>query len=192
MAEDDRTNSSSKLQKLTLQRCSKSITIKKTLRNNIEPACGSKDCSVIRRSFSEPLMLHISSSLSDEENSTLCVSIYGGYDASEILPFLVISSTGDGLIDDTDTLCRHNIHFMVDCCENWTNTLNISTNSSSGVHGKRSSGSGSGRRRRRYNHLSPSQGFQVTCLNLKDESSQSLEGVYDKYFSIVKRAKKGA
>jgi len=84
---------------------------------------------------------------------------------TEILPYLLISTTGDGLLEDEEYLRQSNIVFVVNCCEQ---------TSSQG---------------RKGTHLMEKRDFTLLYLDLKDNSTQSLTSAFEKFFPIVEKAK---
>jgi hypothetical protein len=95
-----------------------------------------------------------------------CMSLTHIHGATtEILPYLLISTTGDGLLEDEDYLRASDIVFVVNCCEE---------TSSQG---------------RKGTHLLEKNDFTVLYLNLKDESAQSLTNAFEQFFPIVEKAK---
>lgn len=106
----------------------------------------------------------------EQEGSTilspLSTHVYGS--TTEILPYLWISTTGDGLLQDVPYLKESGIVFVVNCCEKDNRRGLIAIG----------------------DHLEDSNGeFTMLHLNLKDDSTQSLTEAFEQFFPIVQLAK---
>jgi hypothetical protein len=104
-------------------------------------------------------------SFCDNPLSPLATHTYGS--TSEILPYLWISTTGDGLLQDAVFLKESGIVFVVNCCERDSRRNNIAIGG---------------------DYLSD-EGFTTLNLNLKDDSTQSLTEAFQKFFPVVQCAK---
>mmetsp|Transcript_48571 Transcript_48571/g.72061 ORF Transcript_48571/g.72061 Transcript_48571/m.72061 type:complete len:615 (+) Transcript_48571:188-2032(+) len=104
--------------------------------------------------------------ITDSNRPSLCLSNQNlNSFTSEILPYLLISTSCDGLLEDEHHLLELGVEFLVNCCHE---------NGRRGVLGK---------------HLTEGNRFTILNLDLRDESTQSLSFAFSRFFPLARRAK---
>jgi hypothetical protein len=89
-------------------------------------------------------------------------------DVAVILPHLLVSRSGDAILDTPDKLLEDDIVYLINCCENESSNTTMNRT-----------------------HLSSREGFNLLDLNMKDESHEKLDKALSRVFPLVKKAKQG-